>query len=47
MSVMAQRIDDDNQKLMKQNHEYQIQYLCQENDRDLLLGQILHQKKQQ
>ena len=41
MTNMAQKIDDDNRKLMKKNEELKIQYLSQENDKVLLLKQIL------
>jgi hypothetical protein len=37
MSMMAQKIDEDNQSLMKKNQEQRIQFLSQENDRDLLI----------
>ena len=46
MSQMAQKIDEDNQILMKKNQELKIQYLSQENDRELLLQQIIHYKKE-
>lgn len=46
MSQMAQKIDEDNQILMKKNQELKIQFLSQENDRELLLKQIIHFKKE-
>ena len=41
MTQIAQRIDDENRALMKKNAELKIEYLSQENDRDLLLTQLL------
>lgn len=46
MTQIAQRIDDENRALMKKNAELKIEYLSQENDRDLLLTQLLQQKKE-
>lgn len=46
MTTMAQKIDDDNRKLMKKNGELKIQYLSQMDDRDLLLKQIIFHKKE-
>jgi len=46
MTQVAQNIDDDNRVLTKKNQELKIQYLSQENDRDLLLRQLIHQKKE-
>ena len=37
MTQVAQKIDDENRVLVKKNEELKIQYLSQENDRDLLL----------
>lgn len=37
MSMMAQKIDEDNQNLMKKNQDLKIEFLSQENDRDLLI----------
>ena len=37
MTQIAQKIDDENRNLMKKNSELKIQYMSQENDRDLLL----------
>lgn len=37
MTEMAQKIDDENQQLMRDNNELKINFLCQENDRDLLI----------
>lgn len=47
MTQIAQRIDDENRTLMKKNAELKIQYMSQENDRDLLLKQLIVQKKEQ
>jgi len=41
MTQIAQRIDDENRALMKKNAELKIEYLSQENDRDLLLKQLI------
>jgi len=46
MTQIAQRIDDENRALMKKNGELKIEYLSQENDRDLLLRQLIQQKKE-
>jgi hypothetical protein len=46
MTQIAQKIDDENRNLMKKNSELKIQYLSQENDRDLLLKQLIYQKKE-
>lgn len=46
MTQVAQNIDDDNRVLTKKNQELKIQYLSQENDRDLLLRELIHQKKE-
>lgn len=45
MSTMAQKIDEDNQNLIKKNQELRIEFLSQENDRELLLKQIIYHKK--
>lgn len=45
MSSMAQKIDEDNQQLMKRNQELKIQYMSQENDREMLIKQIIYHKK--
>ena len=37
MTQVAQKIDDDNRVLMKKHGELKIQFLSQENDRELLL----------
>ena len=42
MTQIAQKIDDENRGLMKKNSELKIQYLSQENDRDLLLKQLIY-----
>lgn len=42
---MAQKIDEDNQNLIKKNQELRIEFLSQENDRELLLKQIIYHKK--
>lgn len=47
MTQIAQRIDDENRTLMKKNADLKIQYMSQENDRDLLLKQLIVQKKEQ
>jgi hypothetical protein len=41
MTQIAQRIDEENRALMKKNAELKIEYLSQENDRDLLLRQLI------
>lgn len=46
MTQVAQKIDDDNRVLMKKNQELKIQFLSQENDRELLLKQLIYQKKE-
>lgn len=46
MTQVAQKIDDDNRVLMKKNQELKIQYLSQENDRDLLIRQLIFHKKE-
>jgi len=46
MTTMAQKIDDDNRKLMQKHSELKIQYLSQSDDRDLLLKQIIFHKKE-
>ena len=46
MTQVAQNIDDDNRVLTKKNQELKIQYLSQENDRDLLLRELIYQKKE-
>lgn len=46
MTQIAQKIDDENRFLMKKNSQLKIQYLSQENDRDLLLKQLIGQKKE-
>lgn len=46
MTQIAQRIDEENRALMKKNGELRIEYLSQENDRDLLLRQLITQKKE-
>lgn len=43
---MAQKIDEDNQQLMKRNQELKIQFLTQEEDASLLKKQIAHHAKQ-
>lgn len=37
LTEIAQKIDQDNIKLMKKNNDLKIEYLSQENDRDLLI----------
>ena len=46
MTSVAQRIDDDNRVLMKKNQELKIQFLSQDNDKDLLLRQLIYHKKE-
>lgn len=46
MSSMAQKIDEDNQNLMKKNQELKIQFLTQADDKELLMKQILYYKKE-
>lgn len=46
MTQIAQRIDDENRALMKKNAELKIEYLSQENDRDMLMKQLIFQKKE-
>lgn len=46
MTQVAQKIDDDNRVLMKKHSELKIQFLSQENDRELLLKQLIYQKKE-
>lgn len=42
MTQIAQKIDDENRALMKKNQDLKIQYMSQENDRDLLLKQLIY-----
>lgn len=46
MTQVAQKIDDDNRVLMKRNEELKIQFLSQEDDRDMLLKQLFYHKKE-
>jgi len=46
MTQVAQDVDDKNRHLTKQNQELKIQYLSQENDRDILIRQLIFQKKE-
>ena len=46
MTQIAQKIDDDNRMLMKKNGDLKIQFLSQNNDRELLLKQLVFQKKE-
>ena len=41
MTQVAQKIDEDNRVLMKKHGELKIQFLSQENDRELLLKQLI------
>ena len=43
---MAQKIDDDNKSLQLKNQELKIQFASQEDDRDLLLRQLIYYKKE-
>jgi hypothetical protein len=49
MTLVAQKIDDDNRVLMKQYQELKIEYLSQKeeegSDNKLLLKQIIYHKK--
>jgi hypothetical protein len=45
LTEIAQKIDADNIRLMKKNNELKIEFLSQENDRDLLIQQLLAEKK--
>ena len=45
ITQMAHRIDAENLKLMKRTQELNIKFLCQENDRDFVIRQIIHHKK--
>lgn len=46
MTQVAQKIYDDNGVLMKKHGELKIQYLSQENDRELLMRQLIYHKKE-
>lgn len=46
MTQVAQKIDDDNRVLMKRKEELKIQYLAQEEDKKLLLKQLLYHRKE-
>lgn len=43
---IAQRINDENRNLRKKNEELKSQYKAQENDRELLVKQLVLQKKE-
>lgn len=43
---IAQRIDNENRALMKKNQELKSEYKAQENDRELLVKQLVMQKKE-
>lgn len=43
---MAQKIDDDNKLLQLKNQELKIEFASQEDDRDLLLRQLIYHKKE-
>ncbi len=43
---IAQRINDENRTLRKKNEELKSQYKAQENDRELLVKQLVLQKKE-
>ena len=43
---IAQRIDNENRTLMKKNSELKSEYKSQENDRELLLKQLVTLKKE-
>ena len=46
MTSVAQKIDDDNKLLQLKNQELKIKFASQEDDRDLLLRQLLYFKKE-
>lgn len=46
MTQIAQRIDDENRALMKKNAELKIEYVSQENDSEVLMQQLIQQKKE-
>ena len=46
MTQVAQDVDNKNRKLTADNQELKIQYLSQENDRDILIRQLIFQKKE-
>ena len=46
MTQIAQKIDNENRELIKRNAELKIEFKSQENDRELLLKQIIFQKKE-
>lgn len=46
MTQVAQDVDNKNRKLTADNQEFKIQYLSQENDRDILIRQLIFQKKE-
>lgn len=43
---IAQRIDNENRTLLKKNQELRNEYRAQENDRELLVKQLVMQKKE-
>lgn len=43
---IAQRIDNENRTLLKKNQELRNEYKAQENDRELLVKQLVMQKKE-
>lgn len=43
---IAQRIDNENRSLMKKNSELKSEYKAQENDREILVKQLVMQKKE-
>ena len=45
MTQIAQRIDNENVSLMKKNAELSIEFKSQAKDKDLLIKQIIKQKK--
>ena len=46
ITSIAQRIDNENRLLIKKNTELKQQYKTQENDRELLVRQLVMQKKE-
>lgn len=46
ITSIAQRIDNENRLLIKKNAELKQEYKTQENDRELLVRQLVMQKKE-
>lgn len=45
LTEIAQKIDVDNIRLAKKNNDLKIEFLAQENDRELLIKQLIWEKK--